>query len=123
VADLGLDEPATPEAPSKPRHRPPDMFSPELFEQLDARLAERAEYKQSGEPLPEHLTHNAIGRPLGLDRRRVQRAERVRDIALEARSWTLLMLISHPDFWADNGLRFFPTERMTRRALGLRSGD
>ncbi len=123
---LGPVEEDEPPAPREPGERLSDKFPEDLYTQLEERLKERAEYKQNEEPIPERLSHDAIAlalRPIADDpdfkRTRVQRAEKARELAMEARGWDLARLISRREFDAGNGYRYFPAEAITRRALGL----
>jgi hypothetical protein len=110
------------EAP-RPRHRQVDEFPMETFEELDRLLAERAANRGlSHEAIARHLS--ALPPRLAFSRRRVQRAEKVRRLVLEARGWDLPALLkSQGDFRAGDGMWRLPSPERARKTLGLPPAD
>jgi hypothetical protein len=115
-------------SPVKNRHRPADDFPWATIERLDELLASRRAALDAGDSI-EGLSHQAIANELtalGLrfDRSRVQRAEVVRDMALEARGWDLCTLLrSDPEFCAGGDRWRLPTPPKARKILGLEVVD
>jgi hypothetical protein len=121
---LGIEPGAEP-ASGKPRHRQADKFQWATFERLDELLAARKEALDTGGSI-EGLSQAAIARELSalpglnFDDTRVQRAEKVRNMCLEANVGDLRALLrSHPEFCVANGMWRLPTPEKVQRLLGL----
>jgi len=119
---FGKEPPAEP--PAEHRHRQADAFPLATWEQADQLLASRKAALDAGKAA---LSHEGIAAQLStlppklpFNRPRVQRAEQVRNMALQARACDLLTLLkSDRDFWAGNGMYRLPTPTKARKYLGL----
>lgn len=112
--------------PAKPRHRPADGFPWATIERCDELLAARRTALEMGASM-DGLSQVAIARELStlppginFDDTRVQRAEKVRDLALGAKGWDLRALLkSHPEFCVGNDTWTLPGPEKAADLLGL----
>jgi hypothetical protein len=124
--ELGLEPLVVPVAPARPRHRPADAFPWTTWERLDELLAARKEAKEEGGSI-DGLSQAAIAAELSalppgvnFDDTRVQRAEKARDMSIEAGVGDLCALLrSHPEFCTGGDMWSLPTPERVGKLLGF----